>query len=55
VVGRDARQLKLDLERQGILVRHYNSSGLQNCIRVSVGRPEHTDRLLAALHEHVNA
>lgn len=50
VVGRDARQLKLDLERQGILVRHYNSSGLQNCIRVSVGRPEHTDRLLAALH-----
>jgi len=24
---------------------------LQNCIRISVGRPEQTDRLLAVLHE----
>ena len=37
------------LERQGILVRHYNKPGLRNCIRISVGRPEHTDRLLDAL------
>jgi histidinol-phosphate aminotransferase len=49
VVGRDARELKLALERQGILVRHYNKSGLRNCIRISVGRPDQTDRLLAAL------
>lgn len=51
VRGREAKGLKMTLERQGILVRHYNSPGLQNCIRVSVGRPEHTDRLIAALHE----
>lgn len=55
VTGRDAKQVKLALERQGILVRHYNSAGLQNCIRVSVGRPEHTDRLLTALHALTDA
>ena len=43
VVGRDARQLKLALEREGILVRHYSKPGLQNCIRISVGRPEQTE------------
>ncbi|MEZ4836738.1 MAG: histidinol-phosphate transaminase [Caldilineaceae bacterium] len=51
VVARDARQLKLDLERRGILVRHYQKPGLDNSIRISVGRPEQTDRLLAVLRE----
>ena len=49
VEGRDAGALKQSLERQGILVRHYNKPGLDNCIRISVGRPEQTDRLLDAL------
>lgn len=49
VEGRDAGALKQSLERQGILVRHYNKPGLDNCIRISVGRPEQTDRLLEAL------
>lgn len=49
VEGRDAAGLKQALERQGILVRYYNKAGLDNCIRISVGRPEQTDRLLAAL------
>ena len=49
VLARDARDLKLALERRGILVRHYAKRGLENCIRISVGRPEHTDVLLAAL------
>ncbi|MBI1298438.1 histidinol-phosphate transaminase [bacterium] len=49
VVGRDARQLKLELEQRGILVRHYQKPGLENSIRISVGRPEQTDRLLAVL------
>ena len=49
VVGREARALKQALERQGILVRHYSKPGLNNCIRISVGRPEQTDRLLEAL------
>jgi histidinol-phosphate aminotransferase len=49
VEGRDARSLKLSLEAQGILVRHYDKPGLSNCIRISVGRPDQTDRLMAAL------
>jgi len=49
VVGRDARALKLRLEERGILVRFFNKPGLTDCIRISVGKPEHTDALLAAL------
>jgi histidinol-phosphate aminotransferase len=49
VLERDARSLKQALEQQGILVRYYNKPGLDNCIRISVGRPEQTDRLLTVL------
>ena len=49
VNGRPAGDLKLALEREGVLVRHYAKPGLDNCIRVSVGRPEQTDLLCAAL------
>ncbi len=49
VIGRDARQLKLALEQQGVLVRHFAKPGVDNCIRISVGRPMDTDALLAAL------
>jgi histidinol-phosphate aminotransferase len=49
VVGRDAKGLKEALAGRGILVRHYAKPGLKNCIRVSAGRPEQTDALLAAL------
>jgi histidinol-phosphate aminotransferase len=51
VVGRDARDLKLRLERAGILVRYFSKPGLTDCIRISVGRPEHTDRLMEALKD----
>jgi histidinol-phosphate aminotransferase len=49
VQGRDARRLKLDLEAQGVLVRHFAKPGLENCIRISAGRPDQVDGLLAAL------
>ena len=45
----DAAALKHALEQHGILVRYYQKPGLDNCIRISVGRPEQTDRLLAEL------
>ena len=51
VVDRDAKALKEALAGRGILVRHYAKPGLENCIRVSAGRPEQTDALLAALAE----
>jgi histidinol-phosphate aminotransferase len=49
VVGRDAGALKRELEANGILVRYFSKPGLTDCIRISVGKPEHTDALLAAL------
>ncbi len=49
VEGTDAWQLKQWLEQQGILVRYFRKPGLENCIRVSAGKPEHTDALLEAL------
>lgn len=49
VEGQDARELKAALATRGILVRHYAKPGLENCIRVSAGRPEQTDALLEAL------
>ncbi|WP_081759085.1 histidinol-phosphate transaminase [Thioalkalivibrio sp. HK1] len=45
----DARVLKGALEERGILVRHYDSPGLDNCIRISIGRPEHNDALIEVL------
>jgi histidinol-phosphate aminotransferase len=49
VLGRDARELKLSLEREGILVRYFDKLRLRDCIRISVGKPEQTGALLVAL------
>lgn len=49
VLDRDARQLKLALEQDGILVRYFDKPGLRDCIRISVGKPEHTGALMEAL------
>jgi histidinol-phosphate aminotransferase len=49
VTGREAGTLKAALEQRGVLVRYYKKPGLENCIRISVGRPDQTDRLLALL------
>jgi len=51
VLGRDARQLKLSLEKEGILVRYFDKPYLRDCIRISISKPEHTDALLAALRK----
>lgn len=39
------------LRRRGILIRAYDKAGLRDCVRFSIGRPEQTDALLAALRE----
>jgi len=44
-----ALSLKRALESEGVLVRYFSKPGLRDCIRISAGRPEDTDRLLAAL------
>jgi histidinol-phosphate aminotransferase len=51
VVGRGASELKETLSKAGILVRFFDKPGLRDHIRISVGKPEHTDALLAALAE----
>jgi len=49
VEGRSARELKLALEREGVLVRYYSTPLLRDYIRISVGTPEQSAVLLAAL------
>ncbi len=49
VIGRDARALKEALAARGILIRYYNSPGLADHVRFSVGTPEQTERLVAEL------
>lgn len=44
-----AAALKQALQAEGILVRYFHKPGLENCIRISVGRPADTDRLVAAI------
>jgi histidinol-phosphate aminotransferase len=51
VIDRDARELKLALESRGILIRYFDKPGLEDCVRISVGRPDHTESLLEALQQ----
>src|SRR6266545_2819495 len=53
VLAGDAKALKDELMRRGILVRYFNKPGLSDCIRFSIGTPEQNDVLLAALEETV--
>jgi histidinol-phosphate aminotransferase len=51
VIGQDAAAIKQSLMQRGILVRYYNTPLLQDFIRISVGRPQDTDKVLSALME----
>jgi len=46
-----ARKLHEGLRRKGIFIRYFDAPLLQNCLRISVGKPEHTDALIKALKE----
>jgi len=51
VSGRPAKDVVAGLRSRGVLVRYYDRPDLANYVRISAGRPEDTDRLLAALRE----
>ncbi len=51
VKGIAAKDVRARLRQRGILVRYFDSQGLRNCIRVSVGRPQDTGRVIEALTE----
>jgi histidinol-phosphate aminotransferase len=47
----DAKAMRQRLQDKGILVRYFDQPRLRNFIRISVGRPEHTDALMKVLKE----
>lgn len=47
----DAAELQLKLQKKGILVRYFDKPLLRNSIRISAGKPEHTDALVRALQD----
>lgn len=49
VEGISAAQLHRKLAANGILVRYYDKPGLRNFLRISAGRPQDSEQLLAAL------
>ncbi len=51
VRGLSSRDVRDELRRRGVFVRYFDTAGLRNCLRISVGKPEHTDRLIDALRE----
>ena len=51
VRGIPAKDVRDRLRKRGILIRYFDSPGLRNCVRISVGLPKDTDRVLDALKE----
>jgi len=49
VLSGEAKELRQRLQDKGILVRYFDQPLLRNFIRISVGKPEHTDALMKAL------
>ncbi|MFO8009401.1 MAG: histidinol-phosphate transaminase [Dehalococcoidia bacterium] len=47
----DARGIKQYLEGRGIFIRYFDTPQLRNMLRISVGKPEHTDAIIGALEE----
>jgi len=48
-----AKEIHAALQHQAIFVRYFNAPSVENCLRISVGKPEHTDALIAALKKVV--
>jgi len=51
VVKGDAQMIHRELRRRGIFVRYFDTQLLRNSLRISVGKPEHTDALIEALNK----
>ena len=51
VLKGSASELHQRLQQKGILIRYFDKPLLRNGIRISVGKPEHTDALMKTLHQ----
>jgi histidinol-phosphate aminotransferase len=49
----DARPVVDALAREGLLVRGYGEGNLKHCIRISIGLPEHHDRLISIIEREL--
>jgi histidinol-phosphate aminotransferase len=47
----EAKEIWQQLRKEGIFVRYFDTPGLKDCLRISVGRPEDTDALVKKLKE----
>ena len=52
LVDRDAAKITRELRGQGIYIRHFDTPRIQDCVRISVGRPEDTDAVIWALRAY---
>jgi histidinol-phosphate aminotransferase len=46
-----AKAVYQGLQKKGIFIRYFDTPQLKDCFRISVGKPEHTDALIAALKQ----
>ncbi|UCH51831.1 MAG: histidinol-phosphate transaminase [Chloroflexota bacterium] len=51
VLNGKAKAIHEELQNRGIFVRYFDTPQLKDCLRISVGKPEHTDALIVALKE----
>lgn len=50
VLKGDAIQIKKRLGERGIFIRYFDQPAVRNMVRISVGKPEHTDAVIEALN-----
>lgn len=51
VLNGKAKEIHSKLQHKGIFIRYFDIPLLKNCVRITVGKPEHTDNIIAALKE----
>jgi histidinol-phosphate aminotransferase len=49
VVQRSVLEVKQALEQAGILLRYYDKPGLRDCLRLTIGKPDHMNAVVAVL------
>jgi histidinol-phosphate aminotransferase len=51
VLNGKAKAIHKGLQKKGIFVRYFDTPQLKDCLRISIGKPEHTNTLIATLKE----
>jgi histidinol-phosphate aminotransferase len=51
VLNRGAKDVYTILQKKGVFIRYFETPELKDCIRISVGRPQDTARVIAALRD----